>query len=117
MTSPPSISRVGIVARSTRTRLSGRKISSMMVCLPTNSPLHDLEPIVRQTMSSWQASQKGAPLPWATCSKMVETSWALGEGEVMVGGPAEGSSAPLLLARYAVIVAIHLHAGTVLQKV
>ena len=59
--------------------VQGRKISSMMVCLPTNSPLHEPSPIVRQTTSSWQASQKGAPLPLATSSKMAETSWALGE--------------------------------------
>jgi hypothetical protein len=58
-----------------------------MVCLPTNSPLHEPEPMVRQTMSSWHASQNGAPLPWATCSKMAETSWALGDSFVMVAVP------------------------------
>src|SRR5205085_10942319 len=35
--------------------------------------------MVRQTTSSWHASQKGAPLPFATSAKMAETSSALVE--------------------------------------
>jgi hypothetical protein len=39
--------------------------------------------MVRQTTLSLQASQKGAPLPLATSSKMAETSFALGERLLM----------------------------------
>ena len=50
--------------------------------------------MVRQTTSSWQASQKGAPLPLATSSKMAETSWALGESFVMVPFSISDSKCP-----------------------
>src|SRR5205085_8865086 len=51
-------------------------------------------PTVRQTTSSWHASQSGAPLPWASSAKMWETRRALGEVVVMVS-LASGASGPV----------------------